>query len=99
VLRQSLADILDNLGIFDDRHRQAGMVQAFIQQALIDQSEDEVAMQAAIEAAEQLIQILQQQQDEAAKDYKDSYKKYASAASQKKFNALFVDYHQGKMKL
>jgi len=89
-LTQSMADIQDDLGVFNDRHFQMAMVQAFI-----EQSEDE----GAISIADQLIQILQQQQDDAAKDFKDSFKKYASAASQKKFNALFVDYHQGKMKL
>jgi len=89
-LTQSLTEIQDDLGIFNDRHQQVCMVQAFIQQ-----SKDEVA----IKACEELIAILQQQQDEAGKDFKSSYKKYASAASQKKFNALFVDYHQGKMKL
>ena len=89
-LTQSLTDIQDNLGLFNDRHFQVSMVQAFIQQ-----SNDE----AAIKASQQLIQILQQQQDEAGKNFKASYKKYASSASQKKFNALYVDYHQGKMKL
>jgi len=102
-LTQSLTDIQDDLGIFNDRHQQVGMVQAFIQQAFIDQSGDEAEIQAAIPAAikasEELMQILQQQQDDAAKDFKVSFKKYASAASQKKFNALYVDYHQGKMKL
>lgn len=89
-LTQSLTDIQDNLGLFNDRHFQVSMVQAFIQQS---------KNIAAIEAAEKLIQILQQQQDEAGTSFKDSFKKYASSASQKKFNALFVDYHQGKMKL
>ena len=89
-LTQSMADIQDDLGVFNDRHFQKAMVQAFI-----EQSEDE----SVIDIAEQLILILQQQQDDAAKDFKNSFKKYASAASQKKFNALFVDYHQGKMKL
>jgi CHAD domain-containing protein len=90
VLIQSLTDIQDNLGIYNDRHVQAGMVQAFIQQSKNKE---------AIKASEQLIQILQQQQDEAGKNFKDDYKKYASSASQKKFRELFVDYHQGKMKL
>ena len=89
-LTQSLSDIQDDLGIFNDRHIQVCMVQAFIQQS---------KNEAAIKVAEQLIEILQLQQDEAGKDFKDSYKKFASSASQKKFNALFVDYHQGKMKL
>ena len=97
-LTQSLTDIQDDLGVFNDRHQQVDMVQAFVQQ-----SEGEAAMQdasmVAIRAAEELIQILQQQQDEAAIDSKASYKKYASSASQKKFKALFVDYHQGNMKL
>lgn len=90
VLTQSLIDIQDNLGLFNDRHFQVAMVQAFIQQSKNDE---------AIKASVQLIQILLQQQDEAGKNFKDSYKKYAASASQKKFNALFVDYHQGKMKL
>jgi CHAD domain-containing protein len=89
-LTQSLTDIQDDLGLFNDRHFQVAMVQAFIQQSKNDE---------AIKASVQLIQILLQQQDEAGKNFKDSYKKYASSASQKKFNALFVDYHQGKMKL
>ena len=90
VLTQSLTDIQDNLGVFNDRHFQVAMVQAFIQQ-----SKDEEAIKASL----QLIHILEQQQDEAGKNFKDSYKIYASSASQKKFNVLFVDYHQGKMKL
>jgi len=90
VLTQSLTDIQDNLGLFNDRHFQVAMVQAFIQQ-----SKDEEA----IKASEKLIQILEQQQDEAGKNFKDSYKIYASSGRQKKFNELFVDYHQGKMKL
>ncbi len=90
VLTQSLTDIQDNLGLFNDRHFQVAMVQAFIQQCKNEE---------AIKASVQLIQILQQQQDEAGKNFKDSYKIYASSASQKKFNELFVDYHQGKMKL
>lgn len=89
-LTQSMADIQDDLGVLNDRYFQMAMVQAFI-----EQSKDE----GAISIADQLIEILQQQQDDAAKDFKDSFKRYASAASQKKFNALFVDYHQGKMKL
>ena len=90
VLTQSLTDIQDNLGVFNDRHFQLALVQAFIQQSNNEE---------AIKAAVKLIHILQQQQEEAGRNFKDSYKIYVSSARQKKFNELFVDYHQGKMKL
>ena len=87
---QTLTDVQDKLEIFDDRHIQLGVVQAFIQQ-----SKNEVAIQ----SAEKILEILEQQKNEAYKNIKDRYKKYALSGSQKKFKELFVDYHQGKMKL
>jgi len=90
VLIQTLIDVQDNLGVFNDRHMQLNMVKAFIKQSKNKE---------AIKASEQIIKILEQQQLEAGKSFKDSYRVYASSGRQKKFKEMFVDYRRGKMKL
>jgi CHAD domain-containing protein len=84
VLNQTLVDVQDDLGEFNDRHMQANMVEAFIEQSV---DED------AIEASQQIIKILRQQQDDAGKRFKSSYKSYSSSASQKKLKEMFVEYY------
>ena len=84
VLSQTLIDVQDDLGEFNDRHMQADMVEAFIEQSV---DED------AIEASQQIIKILRQQQDDAGKRFKSSYKSYSSSASQKKLKEMFVEYY------
>ena len=90
VLIQTLTDVQDNLGVFNDRHIQMGMVKAFINQSKNKE---------AIKTAEQIIEILEQQQHEAGKNFKENYAAYASSGSQKQFKEMFVDYRRGKMKL
>jgi CHAD domain len=90
VLVQTLSEVQDSLERYVELDDQIGRAKAFI-----EHSEDK----AAIEAAEQLVQMLEQEQGEAVKHFKDSFKNYASARNQKKLKELFVDYHQGKMKL
>ncbi len=87
VLSQTLIDVQDDLGEFNDRHIQAGMVKAFIEQS---DNED------AIKASEQIMKILRQQQDEAGKRFKTSYKAYSSSRSQKKLKEMFVEYYGRK---
>jgi CHAD domain-containing protein len=82
-----LIDVQDNLGEFNDRHIQIGMVKAFI-----EQSDDEDA----IKACQQIIETLQQQQHEAGKSFKHSYAAFISSGSQKKFKEIFVEYYGGK---
>jgi CHAD domain-containing protein len=86
-LIQTLIDVQDELGEFNDRSIQIGMVKAFI-----EQSKDE----GAIKAAEQLIEILHQQQHEAGQNFKHSYASFSSSGSQKKFKEIFVEYYGGK---
>jgi CHAD domain-containing protein len=87
VLSQTLIDVQDDLGEFNDRHNQAGMVKAFI-----EQNDDEDA----IKASEQIMKILRQQQDEAGRRFKTSYKAYSSSRSQKKLKEMFVEYYGRK---
>ena len=84
VLSQTLIDVQDDLGEFNDRYMQADMVEAFIEQS--DDTD-------AIEAAQQIIKILRQEQDEAVKRFKASYKFYSSSAIQKKLKEMFVEYY------
>ena len=77
----------DSLGEYNDLHVQTGLVKDFI-----EQSDDEDA----IKAAEQMIKILQQRQLDAGKNFKDSFKSYSSAASQKKFKEMFVEYYEAQ---
>ncbi len=86
-LIQLLIAVQDDLGEFNDRYIQIGMVKAFI-----DQSNNEEA----IKASEQIIKILQQQQHEAGNRFKDSYAAYASSANQGTFKEMFVDYYGSK---
>jgi CHAD domain-containing protein len=86
-LIQTLVDVQDDLGAFNDRHIQIAMVKAFI-----EQSNDKEA----IKAAEQFIKNLAQQQLEAGKRFKDSYAVYASSASQDIVKEMFVDYYGRK---
>jgi CHAD domain-containing protein len=79
--------VQDDLGEFNDRHIQAGLVKSFI-----EQSDDDNA----IEASEQIMKILRQQQDEAGKRFKASYKSYSSSGSQKKLKEMFVEYYGRK---
>ncbi len=84
---QTLTDVQDNLGEFNDRQIQIGLVKAFIEQC---NDED------AIKASEQIIEILQQQQHEAGKNFKHSYAAFSSSGSQKRFKEIFVEYYGGK---
>ncbi len=87
VLIETLIDVQDSLGEYNDRHIQMAMVNAFIQQS---------DNQDAIKISEQIVEILQQQQLEAGKKFKESYKMYSSSASQKKFKEMFVEYYEGQ---
>lgn len=87
VLIESLIDVQDSLGEYNDSHIQMAMVNAFIQQS---------DNQDAIKASEQMVEILQRQQLEAGKKFKESYKMYSSAGSQKKFKEMFVEYYEGQ---
>lgn len=86
-LIQILTEVQDDLGEFNDRHIQIGLVKTFM-----EQSNDEVA----IKASAQIIKRLEQQQLEAGKRFKDSYAAYASSASQDIFKEMFVDYYGRK---
>ncbi|MDT8282430.1 MAG: CHAD domain-containing protein, partial [Gammaproteobacteria bacterium] len=86
-LIQTLIDVQDELGEFNDRHIQIGMLKAFI-----EQSKDEDA----IKVAEQLIKILHHQQLEAGRRFKHSFAAFSSPGNQKKFKEIFVEYYGGK---
>jgi len=86
-LIETLIDVQDSLGEYNDSHIQMAMVNAFIQQS---------DNQDAIKTSEQMVEILQRQQLEAGKKFKESYKVYSSSASQKKFKEMFVEYYEGQ---
>lgn len=87
VLIQTLIDVQDSLGEFNDCHIQMAMVKAFI-----EQSDDEQA----IKVSQQLLNVLQQQQLDAGKIFTESYKTYSSSGNQKKFKEMFVEYYEGQ---
>lgn len=86
-LNQLLIAVQDDLGEFNDRHIQIGLVKTFIKQNKNEPT---------INAAEQLMEILQQQQHEAGVRFKGSYAAYASSVNQDTFKQMFVDYYGRK---
>jgi len=90
VLTRVLRELQDSFGLCNDRCLQIDTVKAFIERSNNKQ---------AIKAAEQIIQMLEHKQKEAVASFKEIFKSYAAARNQKKLKELFVDYHQGQMKL
>jgi CHAD domain-containing protein len=88
-LLESLIDVQDSLGEFNDRYIQTGLLKAFIEQSTDEQ---------AINASQHLIKILEQQQLEAGSRFKESYAAYASSEGQSRFKEMFVEYNGRKIK-
>jgi len=88
-LLQSLIDVQDHLGAYNDRYIQTGLVKAFIEHSANEQ---------AIKASEHLINILEQQQLDAGLKFKESYTAYASSDGQKIFKEMFIEYNGRKIK-
>ena len=86
-LIEILIAVQDDLGKYNDRHIQIGLVKAFIEQSKNAET---------VDASAQIIKALEQQQHEAGKHFRDSYAAYASPASQDIFKEMFVDYYGGK---
>ncbi|NOQ89516.1 MAG: CHAD domain-containing protein [Gammaproteobacteria bacterium] len=84
LLIQVLTDLQNKLEESSTLSINIGMVKAFVKQ-----SKDEDAVQAST----QMIDILQRQQHETEKMFKNCYAAYSSSANQKKFKEMFVDYH------
>ena len=79
-----LIAVQDDLGKFNDRHIQIGLLKAFIEQS--DNAE-------AITASQQLTKTLEQQQREAGRSFMNSYAAFTAPASQDMFKEMFVDYY------
>ena len=81
----ALSDIQDNLGDFNDLDVHVGVIKNFVKQ-----SEDEDA----INACENIITILEQQQHKIRSKFAECYAAFSSSDNHDHFKEMFVDYHR-----
>ena len=86
-LIQLVCVLKESLDMLSELAKQEGIIRQCIQQSTDD---------TLVHACEQTLGILQQQQTGISEQFSDSYAIYSSAATRKKFNDVFIDYHNGK---
>lgn len=86
-LIQLVSALKDDLEILSELTKQIDLLREYMQQGAGD---------ALVHACEQMLGLLQQRQDSIMEQFAGNYAIYSSAATRKKFNDVFIDYHNGK---